>query len=59
VSKSTGLETLQTATTRDFADDVRLEVAYLRSRAESDPKRIALVGHSEGGIIAPMVAAFD
>jgi dienelactone hydrolase len=59
VGGSTGLETLQTATTRDFADDVRAEVAYLRSRPEIDPKRIALIGHSEGGIIAPMVAADD
>jgi dienelactone hydrolase len=48
-----------TATTSSFADDVRAEVAYLRSRAEIDPKRIALVGHSEGGIIAPIVAAND
>jgi dienelactone hydrolase len=59
VGKSTGLETLQTATTSDFADDVRAQVAYLRIRPEIDPKRIALVGHSEGGIIAPMVAAGD
>jgi dienelactone hydrolase len=59
VGSSTGLETLQTATSRDFADDVRAEVAYLRSRTEIDPKRIALVGHSEGGNIAPMVAADD
>ncbi|MDT5063584.1 MAG: hypothetical protein QOH63_4043 [Acidobacteriota bacterium] len=59
VGKSTGIETLQTATTSDFADDVRAQVAYLRSRSEIDPKRIALVGHSEGGIIAPMVAAGD
>jgi dipeptidyl aminopeptidase/acylaminoacyl peptidase len=59
VGQSTGLETLQTATSRDFADDVRAEVAYLRSRPEIDPKRIALLGHSEGGIIAPMVAADD
>lgn len=59
VGQSTGLETLQTATTRDFAEDVRAEIAYLRSRPEIDPKRIALVGHSEGGIIAPMVAADD
>jgi dienelactone hydrolase len=59
VGKSTGLETLQTATSSDFADDVRAQVAYLRSRSEIDPKRIALVGHSEGGIIAPMVAAGD
>ena len=59
VGKSGGFEQLGTATTSDFADDVRAEVAYLRSRPEIDPKRIALVGHSEGGNIAPMVAASD
>jgi len=59
VGKSTGRETLQTATSADFADDVRAQVDYLRSRAEIDPSRIALVGHSEGGVIAPMVAASD
>ncbi len=57
--KSGGLETLMTSTTLDFADDVRAEIAYLRSRPEIDPKRIALVGHSEGGNIAPMIAASD
>jgi len=59
VGGSGGRDTLMTATTSGFADDVRAEVAYLRSRSEIDPKRIALVGHSEGGIIAPMVAATD
>lgn len=59
VGKSGGADTLLTATTSSFADDVRAEVAYLRSRSEIDPKRIALAGHSEGGIIAPMVAAND
>jgi uncharacterized protein len=59
VGGSGGRDTLQTATTSSFADDVRTEVAYLRSRAEIDPRRIALVGHSEGGIIAPMVASTD
>jgi len=47
------------ATTRDFATDAQAAVAYLRSRPEIDPARIALVGHSEGGIIAPIVAAAD
>lgn len=59
VGNSGGRDTLMTATTSSFADDVRAEVAYLRSRPEIDPKRIALVGHSEGGIIAPMIAATD
>jgi len=59
VGASGGRDTLATATTSSFADDVRTEVAFLRSRSEIDPKRIALVGHSEGGIIAPMLAATD
>jgi alpha-beta hydrolase superfamily lysophospholipase len=47
------------ATSADYADDVRAAVAWLRARAEVDPARVGLVGHSEGGIIAPMVAAGD
>jgi pimeloyl-ACP methyl ester carboxylesterase len=42
-----------------FASDIRAAVAYLRSRPEIDPRRIGLVGHSEGGLVAPMVAATD
>jgi pimeloyl-ACP methyl ester carboxylesterase len=48
-----------TATTADFADDVRAAVAWLRTRTDIDPKRIGLVGHSEGALEAPMVAASD
>jgi pimeloyl-ACP methyl ester carboxylesterase len=59
VGESTGLETLKASTTSGFADDTRAQVAYLRTRKEIDPVRIALVGHSEGGMIAPMVAASD
>ncbi len=47
------------STTADFADDIRAGIAFLRSRADIDPNRIALAGHSEGGIIAPMIAATD
>ena len=32
-------------------------IEYLKSRKEIDPTRIGLIGHSEGGIIAPIVAA--
>ena len=46
-------------TSADFADDIRAAVAYLRTRPEIDPAKIALVGHSEGGLIAPLVAATD
>lgn len=59
VGASTGAETLDSATTSSFADDARAEIAYLRSRAEIDPDRIALVGHSEGATIASMIAAGD
>lgn len=47
------------STTADFANDIRSAVAWLRERPEIDPARIGLVGHSEGGMIAPMVAATD
>lgn len=46
-------------TTADFADDIRAAITYLRGRADIDGARIALVGHSEGGTIAPMIAAED
>jgi pimeloyl-ACP methyl ester carboxylesterase len=48
-----------TETSADYADDIRATIAYLHSRAEIDSRRIALVGHSEGGLVAPMVAARD
>lgn len=46
-----------TATTADFASDVKAAINYLKSRKEIDTQKIGLIGHSEGGIIAPMVAA--
>jgi pimeloyl-ACP methyl ester carboxylesterase len=54
---STGV--FATATPDDFASDVRAQVAYLRKRKDIDRKKVGLLGHSEGGIIAPMVAASD
>jgi len=45
------------STTADFATDAEAAVAYLKTRPEIDPQRIGLAGHSEGGVIAPMVAA--
>jgi dienelactone hydrolase len=38
----------------DLADDARAGVAYLRTRADVDPARIGLFGHSEGGYLAPL-----
>lgn len=55
VEESTG--DFDNATSADFATDVESAVEYLKSRKEIDKKNIGLVGHSEGGLIAPMVAA--
>lgn len=55
VGKSTG--DFKTATSADFASDVLAGVQYLKTRKEVDARKIGLVGHSEGGLIAPMVAA--
>ena len=46
-----------TATSFDFANDVEAAVEYLKSNQHIDIKNIGLIGHSEGGIIAPIVAA--
>ncbi len=59
VGASGGASSRANATSADFADDVASAVAYLRTRADIDGTRIALAGHSEGGFIAPMVAAKD
>src|ERR1035437_4995388 len=47
----------RTSTSEDLAGDVEAGVAFLKTRPEVDPAKIGLIGHSEGGIIAPMVAA--
>lgn len=47
------------ATTLDFATDVEAAVDYLKTRKEIQQTSIGLVGHSEGGIIAPVVASRD
>jgi uncharacterized protein len=44
------------ATSADFANDVMAAVNFLKSRAEINIQKIGLVGHSEGGLIAPIVA---
>jgi uncharacterized protein len=44
-------------TDENFAADVLAGVEFLKTRKEINPKQIGLVGHSEGGMIAPMVAA--
>ncbi len=48
---------MKTATTADFAMDAESAVAYLKTRKEINKNKIGLAGHSEGGIIAPLVAS--
>lgn len=45
------------ATTADFATDTEAGIEYLKTRPEVNPHKIGLIGHSEGGVIAPMIAA--
>src|ERR1700728_5276709 len=55
IGKSTGDHA--PSTTYDEADDVQTEVAWLRAQPGIDPKRVALVGYSEGSLIDLMVAS--
>ncbi len=52
---STGKDTKPTS--MDFADDVLAGVDFIKTRKEINPKQIGLIGHSEGGLIAPIVAS--
>lgn len=54
VAGSTG--SFAAATSADFATDARAAVDYLASRPDIDRSRIGLIGHSEGGIVAPLAA---
>lgn len=45
------------ATSADFATDVKSAISYLKTRKEINKNKIGLMGHSEGGLIAPMVAS--
>ena len=57
--RSAGLSTgdLDQATSADFAGDVETSFNWLKTRKNIDAGRIGLIGHSEGGMIAPIVAA--
>ncbi|HSI90006.1 MAG TPA: alpha/beta fold hydrolase [Adhaeribacter sp.] len=46
-----------TATTDDFATDIEAAYSYLRSFSGVNPKKIGLIGHSEGALVAGKVAA--
>ena len=51
---STGV--FKRTTSAAFADDIRAGLAYLRTRPDIDATRLGVIGHSEGAVIAPMVA---
>ena len=55
IGKSGGV--FVTSTNADFANDTEAAIAYLKTRREIDSHHVGLIGHSGGGIIAPMVAA--
>lgn len=55
IGKSTG--SADKATTVDLASDAQAALAYLKTRKEIDPAKIALIGHSEGAMIAPLLAS--
>jgi uncharacterized protein len=54
IAKSTGAP--DAATTIDLSDDAEAGLAFLKQRKEVDPAHIGLIGHSEGAIIAPLLA---
>jgi pimeloyl-ACP methyl ester carboxylesterase len=47
----------ESATLADYADDLRAAIRMLADRKDIDKRRIAVVGHSEGGALALMVAS--
>ena len=47
------------ATSADFATDVAAGITFLKKHPSIDAKKIGLMGHSEGGLIAPIVASKD
>jgi hypothetical protein len=57
VGESKGDPTLSTSA--DFANDARAAFDFLRNRKEINPQKVGIIGHSEGGMIAPMLAATD
>lgn len=57
VGGSTG--SVSEATTEDFARDVLAAVDFLKNRSDIDPERIGLIGHSEGGIVAPLASSMS
>ena len=47
----------ESATLTDYADDVRTVMRWLSERKDVDPRRIAVVGHSDGSWVALLAAS--
>ena len=56
VGKSAG-KSVGESTTEELAEDARQAFLFLQSRKDIDARRIGLLGHSEGGVVVPIVAA--
>jgi uncharacterized protein len=57
VGKSQGK--YQEATSADLATDGEAAIRFLRNNPKINPKEIGIIGHSEGGLIAPIISASD
>lgn len=56
--ESTG-KSVGMSTSDELAEDALNAATYLKNHKDIDPKKIGVIGHSEGGIIAPKVAVND
>lgn len=50
-------KTVNESTTEDFGGDVIAALEYLKTKEYINQDKIGLIGHSEGGIVAPLAAA--
>lgn len=51
------IDVINKSSITDFSTDITSAISYLKTRKEIIKNKIGLIGHSEGGIVASMVAA--
>ena len=56
VAESTG-KSVDESTSEEFAEDVSAAMEFLKRRSDINAEQIGLIGHSEGGIVAPLTAS--
>lgn len=56
VGESTG-KSVDESTSEEFAEDVSAAIDFLKKRKDINAEQIGLIGHSEGGIVAPLTAS--